>query len=561
VNMEGSDRKIVSEIPAVHKSGYSMLVQKTNEGQVRILVNADSENNGTIYLFIHTRGQTTISERGAISNGTGMFIVDINKLNEGISHLTIFNASLQPVAERLYFKRPQRQLTLEVDPDKEVYADRSKVTINLKAFEKNLPAQAEMSMAVFKSDPLSSTFGTDFFVYQWLSSELKGSVEAPNYYFQTGSSEADEALDNLMLTHGWRRFKWDDVINGSPPRIAHIPEFEGHIVSGRIKERSSGKPAKGIMTFLSVPSKRTQIYSSRSDMDGRIRFYSRNLLGSGELVVQTNVMVDSTYSIEIDNPFAESPSQTVPEPFKFPSVSSSLILDRHVSAQVQNAFFADKLRNFKSYTTDSIFFYGPAESVYRLDEFVRFKTTEEVLREYVPAVVVFRQRNNFSIVVDKKTLSGPTGSVPLLILDGVPIFDRGNKIMNYDPDKIERLEISTKNSFLGDTSFNSIVSFTTFKGNLEQFDLDPRDLVIDYEGLQVEREFFSPVYETPSEQSSRLPDLRQLLFWSPSIRTNSSGKSEVSFYTSDHLGKYIVVLQGISSKGYPGSGFGYFAVE
>src|SRR5690606_9469909 len=131
----------------------------------------------------------------------------------------------------------------------------------------------------------------------------------------------------------------------------------------------------------------------------------------------------------------------------------------------------------------------------------------------------------------------------------------------YDPEKLWKLEILAQNSFLGDTSFNSIVSFTSFKGNLESFELDPRDVVLDYEGLQLQREFFSPVYETEEQLSSRIPDQRQLLFRSPEVKTGTDGKSSVSFYTSDLPGKYQVVIQGLSSEGDAGSGTAYFDVK
>lgn len=560
IYVKGSSQAISKELPAIRQSGYSLRVSGAGQGQLSVKVNT-GQNNGPVYLFIHNRQQTNVAERGTISNDTASFTIDVAKLGDGISHITIFNSDLSPVAERLYFKRPQKQLAIRAKPDKSDYSARTKVNLGVEAYINNRPVEADMSVAVYKSDSLSSNSGLDFFNYQWLSSELKGNVEHAEYYFQESGPESDQAIDNLMLTHGWRRFQWNDVMKGADLAIKYIPEFDGHIVNGTIKDRASGRPAAGVMTFLSIPSKRTQIYSSRSNKDGKIRFFTKDLQGPGEAVFQTNLMQDSTYVIEISNPFSEAMPQTSAGVFRMPGVSYSLIQDRHVNTQVQNAFVASKLRSFKASSADSTSFYGRPEFVYKLDDFVRFKTTEEVLREYVPAVVIFRQRNNFNVVVDKKTAAGPVGSVPLLILDGVPIFDRGNKIMAYDPAKIQSLEVSTKNSFLGDTTFNSIVNFTSFKGNLESFELDPRDLVIDYEGLQLQREFFSPVYETEAQKSSRLPDMRQLLYWSPDVKTDWNGKSAVSFYSSDQTGKYTVVIQGITTDGKPGSAVTTFEIK
>jgi uncharacterized protein YfaS (alpha-2-macroglobulin family) len=76
--------------------------------------------------------------------------------------------------------------------------------------------------------------------------------------------------------------------------------------------------------------------------------------------------------------------------------------------------------------------------------------------------------------------------------------------------------------------------------------------VIDYEGLQLQREFFSPVYETQNQVTTRLPDFRNLLYWAPVIKTSSSGKQEINFYTSDLAGKYMITIEGLSSNGIAG---------
>ena len=64
--------------------------------------------------------------------------------------------------------------------------------------------------------------------------------------------------------------------------------------------------------------------------------------------------------------------------------------------------------------------------------------------------------------------------------------------------------------------------------------------------LQYQREFYSPVYETQDQISSRLPDFRNVLYWSPDIHTDAQGKAEINFFTSDLKGKYIAVLQGMN---------------
>jgi len=149
---------------------------------------------------------------------------------------------------------------------------------------------------------------------------------------------------------------------------------------------------------------------------------------------------------------------------------------------------------------------------------------------------------------------------PLILLDGVPVFDI-DSLMILDPLKIRKLETVQHMYFLGGTNFDGIMNWTTYKGDLGGYNLDPHVTVVDYEGLQLEREFYSPSYETDDQVSTHLPDFRNVLYWSPVVSTNTQGKSDLNFYSSDMPGKYIVVVEGIADDGEAGSKLIGFEVE
>ena len=85
--------------------------------------------------------------------------------------------------------------------------------------------------------------------------------------------------------------------------------------------------------------------------------------------------------------------------------------------------------------------------------------------------------------------------------------------------------------------------------------------MLEYEGLQQQKEFYTPVYQTAQQQASRLPDQRNVLQWTPDIKTGPDGKSHLSFYTSDLKGTYIVLVQGLSADGLAGYGRLSFTVS
>jgi hypothetical protein len=179
---------------------------------------------------------------------------------------------------------------------------------------------------------------------------------------------------------------------------------------------------------------------------------------------------------------------------------------------------------------------------------------EEVLREYVYEVLVRRQKENFHFVVadvDNKIFLDD----PFTLINGVPVFDP-NKIIKYDPLKVKKIDIIKRKYFYGPLIMNGIVNFITYQPDPE---LNPSAL--EYEGLQYQREFYSPVYETPEQVSSHLPDFRNVLYWAPDVKTDAQGKAEINFYTSDIKGKYVAVLQGMNDDGRVGEKFISFEVK
>jgi hypothetical protein len=227
--------------------------------------------------------------------------------------------------------------------------------------------------------------------------------------------------------------------------------------------------------------------------------------------------------------------------------------------QVQNTYSAEKLSRFDVPDVDTLAFYGVPYKKYWLDDYVRFTTMEEVLREYVPEVAVRRYGGQMHLLVFYFDQDRFFTSDPLILLDGVAISN--TEIMAYDPLKVRKLEVVPEKYISGEYTYEGIVSFTTYHGEMEDFKLNPKTVKLDYEGLQMKREFFSPQYESEQQLASRVPDFRNVLYWSPDIHTDKSGKTNINFFTSDIKGKYVAIVQGLDNNGNGGSYTFSFEVE
>jgi hypothetical protein len=543
-----------------------MQVAEAEGGRLRVTVRTTRDTPRSIpalYLLAHTRQAVKVAETRYLQDYEVTFEVDKNALGEGISHLTVFDADRKPVCERLYFRRPSQRLAAAAKSDKDQYGAREKVSLGVTTGDgAGQPRAADLSVAVYRLDSLAAR-GVDPYSYLWLTSDLRGTVESPEYYLDGADDQVLEATDNLMLTHGWRRFRWEDVLRRDTAAFsfAHLPEYRGHVVQGKVIDTRSGAPASGILTYLSAPGKLIRLYAARSNGAGQVQFELKNFFGPREIVVQTNTQRDSTYRIEISSPFAAAhPERRLPA-FDLAENVQQTLGERSLSMQTQNVYFGDRQNQFRPPTLDSLPFYGTPDERYLLDDYTRFTVMEDVLREYVTAAFARRRRGNYYLTVyDKGHNMEVLLDDPVVLLDGVPVFDH-NKIMAFDPLKIKRIDVLARNYLLGPLLLTGCISYATYKGDLAGFRLDPRSVLMEYDGLQLQRDFYAPRYDDENRLGSRLPDLRHLLHWSPRVLTDAQGKARLEFYTSDQEGTFVGVVNGLSDDGLAGSSTFTFEVR
>ncbi len=538
------------DLPEIYNNGWVLHVKDTGDA---IIVNITSnfQTEHSVYLFAQTRHSVKLAKMQTLIAGSADFRINKSDIGEGITQLTVFNQEKQPVCERLYFKKPTNLLQVNLGQLEQGYLPRKNVQMSVTTGNTNGQAvNADVSVSVYLTDSLQPGPQVNLLNYLWLSSELRGTIESPQYYFENSGPEVAKATDNLMLTQGWRRFKWEDVFKNTNPSFTFLPEHEGHIITGKLSPKIPGLADTGVSVYLSVPGKNFRFSNSNSSASGYIRFNVRKFYGAHEIIAQTN-SADSNYRVLIDNPFSgSSPDKEIQLLILEPSLSNKILL-RSIGSQAGNTYQPEKKEIFAlpaSYDTTG--FAGTPSKTYYLDDYTRFPTMEEVMREYVKEVHVKNRQKSFHYEVLNAPLLNYFSNEPLVLMDGVPVFDV-NKVIELDPLKVKRIDVITNRLFAGRNQYDGVVSYSTYNNDLDGYQLDPNSLVIEYEGLQLKREFYSPQYETAQQVSGRIPDYRNVLYWSPGLQT-INGKQDISFYTSDLPGKYVVVVQGISASGLAG---------
>lgn len=553
-SQDGNDKKV--DLPKTVTSGFNLQVEELN-GSLNVLVSkSDNLDGNNTALQVRQNGVLIHQYPLNFSGKNATINVPMSDLSAGVNQLTVMNGKT-PVSERIYFKTNPQIFSLNAKLSAQVFSNRSKAEVEITP---ELNTTAYLTSTVYALDGLTHSGREDIQSAFWLRPYIVGPIENGSYYF-SNTSESNKALDLLMLTQGWRKF----VPAPSKTSTQNLPDLTGHLITGIVTNAATNKPEWGIFVFLSVPGKRVQTRVSVSNAQGMVYFPMQEFYANNQLVIQMPEVIKNSYKVEILSPFSEQKTEIKTQGIKLSAQELADLKRNHLNVQVNNSFH--DLNQMEKLVVDSTPFYVTPYKTYKLSDYTRFTTMEEVMREYVTEVNVRKTGNQFRLrtyndegfkVRDMQSAEVVFEKDPLVFLDGIPVFDM-NKIIEYDPLKVERLDVIATRYRLGAYTADGILNYTSYFGNLEGFNADDRDIVVDYEGLQPKRIFYAPKYVTPLDRESRIPDFRSVLYWNPELKAD--GQQKLSFYTGDLKGKFLMVIEGISSDGKIGSTTTTFEVK
>lgn len=182
------------------------------------------DGSGAAAYAVLCRGKLYLFERIG-SNGKSIYNIDYPKLPTGINEVVIFDGQARPVASRLFFvNHHDLAVPLSVMTDKSEYAPFSKVDFKVHA---NTDSPVSISLSIRDGRTDDDTYDDGNILSDMLlSSELRGFIAYPGWYFQSDDEKHAKALDELMLVQGWRRYSRVPWLRYQPEKTTTI---EGHV--------------------------------------------------------------------------------------------------------------------------------------------------------------------------------------------------------------------------------------------------------------------------------------------------------------------------------------------
>lgn len=300
------------DLPNALIRGYAMGIDNMNEDNMNILIQKNEiTKSEPLGLSISSRGKLYGFEYVAVDNGnTLMLSFPKKRLPSGVTQITLFNVEGQIVSERLAFINHHSQMKMDVVQNKGSYNAYERVNFDFQLNDmKNKPMETSFSLAV--RDAGTSTFNPysdNILTNLLLSSELKGYIENPGYYFEKDTPSRKAALDMLLLTQGWSRYVWKQMAGVMPFEVKH-PIEESLVIEGKVLSWMKKKPKPNVDVIMTLISDTTsQRGTCLTDQDGKFNLALQDFNGKSNLMLQTKekgklsenfIMLDRAFSPEM----------------------------------------------------------------------------------------------------------------------------------------------------------------------------------------------------------------------------------------------------------------------
>ena len=531
------------QLPPVKKEGITISVPQKSENS-SILVRIKRSHNfipagNNLYLVIQPAGVSGQRKKINLDNDKEITISG-KDMPTGLSHITILDGRETLLAERWAYNETGQFVSFKINIPKNSYSSREKIEMSVTASDsRGNPVESDFSVSVAKA----VTVGSSCF-------EKSRFLQIPGLPTCNNDNLLSDINDLLIFYNSQDLKEMNGNVQGSNP--INIPELEGHLISGNIKYRKTREPVKNENISLSFVGKTALCQFAKTGAKGEFHFKTSEH-GMKEIVIQPLSETIKDYYVELNNPF--SPATKIQNWVPFIPDTSKL-------AEINNVIISMQVKNiYEPYmpaeTKNSVLgarpnFYGKPDNTILMSKYIELTSLKEVVKEIIPGVSTVKKNDKINFKLFYQYQSQPYENNPLVLVDGVPVYDL-EKVITINSRDLEKIDVFTTRYYISDIVMDGILHFITKKGNLDVIDLDRSAYRVEYDLPELKPEFLSPDYSSVERLHDHLPDFRNTLYWNPDMHTDKTGKAPVEFYSSDESAEYIIVVEGITREGKTGS--------
>ncbi len=534
------------DLPAIEPKGISIAMSHyKQEIRYEIQKTEATEWPQKLFLLAHTRGKLAILQ--PINPKRTFGKMNDSLFTEGITHFMLIDEQGNALSERLIFVPDHKPNQWQITADQPTYGKREKVSLQIAAKDnEGNPVEGTFSVSItdrksIQPDSLADNILSNLL----LTSDLKGYVEDPAFYFLNQDARTLRSIDYLMMTHGWRRHKMENVLRTPSLNFTNYIE-KGQTISGRIMGFFGANVKKGPICVLAP--KYNIIATTETDE-------------KGQFIVNTSFRDSTTFLVQARTKKGFAGVDILMDPPQYPVAT-------HKAPYFNGAttFMEDYLMN----TRDQYYMEGGMR-VYNLKE-----VTVTAKRERPSSKSIYTGGiNTYTVEEDRLQGYGQTAfdaasRLPsVTITNGSEIHIRNNSepaiividdiVYEDASDILKDIQVSDMSSISLLRGADAVILGPRASGGAVVITLkDPRNLparpaqgIITYTplGYSESVEFYHPTYETPEKKNAQRSDFRSTVYWNPELRLDAEGKATIEYYTPDSTAPEDIIIEGVDKNG------------
>lgn len=534
-------------LPTVEEKGIALsMTHRRDDIRFEIQKTETTEWPQKLFLVAHTREKLTILQ--PINPPSTFGRMNDSLFQEGITHFLLIDGRGNTLSERLIFVPDRKPGQWQITADKPSYGKKEKVSLQISGKDyNNNPIAGSFSISITDRQKVQpDSLADNILSNLLLTSDLKGYIEDPGYYFLNQDFKTLRALDFLMMTHGWRRHILKNLV--IPPSLNFKNYIEqGQTISGRIRGFFGNNVKKGPIYALAP---KENIFETTTTDE------------KGEFVINTSFKDSTAFIVQARTQKG------------FPGVEIEMDTLQYPQIYHKSPFYNGMPTLMQDYLLNT-------RDQYYIDGGMRVYNLKEVLvtanREKASSKSIYTGGiNTYTLEGDRlKQYAGRTAYDIAINLPGVTVSN-GNELhirnnadqpaivindIIYDNDDYILKDISADNissiSLLRETD-TMILGPRAAAGAIVITLKDPKDIpskpvpgIVTYNPLGYCNtvEFYHPTYAFPEKADLAKSDLRTTIYWNPSLQFDNEGKATIEYYTADSKAPQTIIIEGVDKNG------------
>lgn len=573
-------------LPVVENQGITLNIYNSfSADSCKILITPSPDAiiaGNKYYLIGQTRNVTYLMALVDFSSGPVKVTLDKSNFPTGIIRFILVDEQKKKLNERLIFHDNHDNLLISVESDKLQYKQRDSVLLNIKVTDKSgAPVSGSFSLAVTDDGQVKKDLIADGSIVSkmLLSSELKGNVEDPGYYFNGGMDAGKwNNLDNLLLTQGWVSYELTEA--AKPMASFKYKAEQEFLVKGRIVNVFNKPVAGSAVALLST----NPFFVSDTLTNARGEFVFKGLFpeDKASYFISSKNKRGKSFNVGIEMEefvppvFNDGISRSMPW---FVNIDTGTYLSLNTQVALQKEYRRVTGKNMlktveitaRKVVKGSKNRNGPGGADLIIDEAELIKSPATTLGD-----LLAKRVTGLRVAVNRKgERAYQIHSMKLhLIIDGIDVDffkmegtsdyeDLKQYFDYYDAAEIKGIEVMYTGKYqMSYASYyldppgkivpwdHAFVEVTTRGGRGPFVKKTTGTYLYKPMPFSLNNKFYSPKYSPGS--IADMSDIRSTIHWEPNIITDQDGRATVKFYTADNTGSYTYVLEGSDINGHVG---------